>query len=342
MEKAIREGMIFDSYKELGAFLGEKINYSGKSWQLQKQRWKKSFEYERYIDGKIFISKVYKENKPIFPNKPNSKYQKYIEYLLICFLLNNKDYVKIKESSLVCSLSFCNQHYYDYSACQKIIEENKLMNDADVYYFKRRVNSRINALLERAIKSLMCFGLISYYGTVTDIVDASKNIHEATEQELDLIASCKNEAARQLEIKYSKNIAYYILTNSSKYYSKYYSILRSKGIYKIVNSYDIHYESKERLIQAKEELINYFRRDGKAIAKEFNTMFVECMRKDFDSSMKNYLKKVDQQQMLDVLVGKRPENFTDEYIMHHEFFCDGDSEKFKSKNELLSKKLLKT
>lgn len=170
-------GMRIRNYQDLCILIEEKIR-TGKSKQLQVQRWEQYFRYHR--DGYAFIiDEIYEKPLPPPPRKLRSDniYTELIEIILMDKLLTDHS-MRIGRVELYQLLGFCNDNYAntnlkDFKNIMQQFQENgitgRLMtaDEAQSYYmdFSNFARNKFNDILMSALESMQRRNLIIYRKT---------------------------------------------------------------------------------------------------------------------------------------------------------------------------------
>lgn len=170
-------GMRIRNYQDLCILIEEKI-CTGKSKQLQVQKWEQYFRYHR--DGNTFIiDEIYKKPLPPPPRKLRSDniYTELIEIIMIDKLLSEHS-IKIRKVELYRLLGFCNDNYAntnlkDFKNIMQQFQDNGItgrlmtVDEAQSCYmdFSNFARNKFNDILMSALESMQRRNLIIYRKT---------------------------------------------------------------------------------------------------------------------------------------------------------------------------------
>ena len=191
------------SYKELCGLL-QQDTYTGNKKIQQLNEFSRYFKYEK-IDKKYLIKEVYDKIQPPLPNKirKNSKFLKYIEYLLLLYLYHSDGYeIVCTRKQLWEKLGMVNHNYLVYGKDKNAKKEllnlklDEDMNMAHVNKWFDYSSDKFYEILRNALNSLQQRSFIVYQPVLL-IGDDYEHVHEATSEELSLWAEGRREVMEE-------------------------------------------------------------------------------------------------------------------------------------------------
>ncbi len=167
--KNLSVGLVVKNYKQMCQLLGCSV-CSGNSKISQMKIWDSYFKYER-SGQKFIISEIYENPLAVKDLRKvrDGIYTKYIEIILLDYLLKDKKQIRIATSNLYQMLGMVNEEYIKlknihthYSARGKIIKSLSV-SKFDVESFQKRVELKLSSILYSALDSMTKRGLIEYH-----------------------------------------------------------------------------------------------------------------------------------------------------------------------------------
>lgn len=231
----LKVGMEIKNYKELCSILGEKVG-TGKSKQIQLEKWTRYFDYERkgnkYIINKIYSVPLPELKKDISKKKisKNDLYTKYVQIIITKYLKETEQRY-YTTTDLLKILGFVNNNWGDLTLLEDYCKETGCTPRQAKYYYNQlymHVMSYCTTAFKRCLNRLSQRKFITWYEAyrVCDI-DTFGNISQernATEEEIDLYTEIS------FKLKEEMGIALLNIYNAEKYYDELNKRLKQQGL----------------------------------------------------------------------------------------------------------------
>lgn len=250
----LSEGMIVKNYKQLCELLGER-EMGGDSKPAQLRRWQRYFRYEQ-SGHKFAIIKIYQKPLPNTDKRKDKpgKYLKYVEYLLMGFLLRQEGccavmaqhrwwqclgmtnenfnlYLPYNDKVLSNdNLEVSDVEKYRFSDLIKRIAEkyNLPIADIDIDYFYNIAQGKLREILNNALKSMENRRLIrkSSYFEICMQDGSRKIVTDSDEETIKEILSLQRQTLERMGLeKYSEAI---VTHQTHKYYENLQALVQEK------------------------------------------------------------------------------------------------------------------
>lgn len=164
----LSKGVIAKNYNDMCRLLGCKpCKGHGSDRDCQIKNWQRYFNFEK-SGHKFIVTEIYDTPLPVLDGRKTKegKYNKYIELLLIKYLLTRKEnHSDITKRELYSVLGMVNQNYgmlnYDdnYKGLQKELGKMTIFN---LRQFHQRVENKLSKMLFTALESMMKRHIITY------------------------------------------------------------------------------------------------------------------------------------------------------------------------------------
>lgn len=252
VQGSLKTGETIKNYKVMCELLKEKET-TGHSKQLQLEVWKRYFDYEK-LGSKFIIGEIYGTPFPSTDARKQKEgvYIKYIEVLLMEYLLRQKDYTaSLTRKNLYEMLGLTNTAYSNrinsFDNIKLVMNNNYECSATveDIQLFYQRADKKLNEILTSALKSMSQRFLINYSNeyiicTNDTTNDNGKNYRVAINEEIKLILEAQRETMVSLgcekfyELILTRQIKSYWEKLNSYFFEKYnwdYVYSRIKIIY---------------------------------------------------------------------------------------------------------------
>lgn len=195
----LKKEMIVKNYKELCSILDEKST-TGKSKQLQLERWKRYFDYEKQ-GYKFIIKEVY--NIPLPEDfSANDVYSRYIQTILTkCLKENSSGEFSMTQLLKICG--FVNSNWNNLTLLNKYEEDKNISHAQAIYYYNQlylHVHSYCIKALTRCLNRLSKRGFLRWNKIL--YIKIGNTSHMATKDETEKYLNTTMKVREDMNIKY--------------------------------------------------------------------------------------------------------------------------------------------
>lgn len=224
----LKVGMNIKNYKEMCDILKEEST-TGKSKQLQLERWLRYFDYEK--DGHKFVIKEIYDTPLPEDFSTNDIYSKYIQTILTKYL-KEKGSGEFTMTQLLKLCGFVNENWNNLTLLHKYIENKDITYAQAIYYYNQlcyHVYTYCNKALVRCLDRLYKRGFLRWNKVL--YIRKDNDTHIASKEET------KKYLDVTMKVREEMNIKYVNLYNRDEYYRKVDSLLEEK--YKWNKAYEV-------------------------------------------------------------------------------------------------------